>query len=231
MQIQTVAQQRHRHAVRRMHALRHQRPRHHRGRGAQLDGAEPALGARAARPSSRGWTTPTRCSASCRAACSRTCAKSRWTQLVGDGLPRLRDRRRQRRRAQGRDAAHHGAHAAPAAGAQAALPDGRGHAGRPGRRRGAGRRHVRLRDADAQCAQRHAVHALRRPEDAQRAPQERPAAARRSCTCHACAGASGVPWNDGGRDGFSRAYLHHLDRCGEMLGADAGHASTTCTTT
>ena len=26
-----------------------------------------------------------------------------------------------------------------------------------------------------------------------------------SCTCHACAG-------------FSRAYLHHLDRCGEMLG-------------
>jgi queuine tRNA-ribosyltransferase len=39
-----------------------------------------------------------------------------------------------------------------------------------------------------------------------------------SCTCHACAGASGVPWNEGGRDGFSRAYLHHLDRCGEMLG-------------
>jgi queuine tRNA-ribosyltransferase len=27
-----------------------------------------------------------------------------------------------------------------------------------------------------------------------------------SCSCHACAG-------------FSRAYLHHLDRCGEMLGA------------
>jgi len=27
-----------------------------------------------------------------------------------------------------------------------------------------------------------------------------------------------VAWNDGGRDGFSRAYLHHLDRCGEMLG-------------
>jgi queuine tRNA-ribosyltransferase len=26
------------------------------------------------------------------------------------------------------------------------------------------------------------------------------------CTCHACA------------SGFSRAYLHHLDRCGEMLG-------------
>jgi hypothetical protein len=25
-------------------------------------------------------------------------------------------------------------------------------------------------------------------------------------------------WADGGRGGFSRAYLHHLDRCGEMLG-------------
>ena len=39
-----------------------------------------------------------------------------------------------------------------------------------------------------------------------------------SCTCHACAGAEGVSWNDGGDKGFSRAYLHHLDRCGEMLG-------------
>ena len=44
-----------------------------------------------------------------------------------------------------------------------------------------------------------------------------------SCTCYACAGTptsegGGVSWNDGGRAGFSRAYLHHLDRCGEMLG-------------
>ena len=39
-----------------------------------------------------------------------------------------------------------------------------------------------------------------------------------TCTCHACAGTSVVPWSEGGRDGFSRAYLHHLDRCGEMLG-------------
>ena len=39
-----------------------------------------------------------------------------------------------------------------------------------------------------------------------------------SCSCYACAGASGVSWDQGGRDGFSRAYLHHLDRCGEMLG-------------
>ncbi len=39
-----------------------------------------------------------------------------------------------------------------------------------------------------------------------------------SCTCYACAGQAGVAWDNGGRDGFSRAYLHHLDRCGEMLG-------------
>jgi queuine tRNA-ribosyltransferase len=39
-----------------------------------------------------------------------------------------------------------------------------------------------------------------------------------TCTCYACAGTAGVSWNDGGRAGFSRAYLHHLDRCGEMLG-------------
>ncbi|NBW50851.1 MAG: tRNA guanosine(34) transglycosylase Tgt [Betaproteobacteria bacterium] len=39
-----------------------------------------------------------------------------------------------------------------------------------------------------------------------------------TCTCYACTGSSGVSWANGGREGFSRAYLHHLDRCGEMLG-------------
>ena len=46
-----------------------------------------------------------------------------------------------------------------------------------------------------------------------------------TCTCYACAGnapgpsgSGGVAWDNGGREGFSRAYLHHLDRCGEMLG-------------
>ena len=47
-----------------------------------------------------------------------------------------------------------------------------------------------------------------------------------TCTCYACAGQPspttvdgiGVTWAQGGRGGFSRAYLHHLDRCGEMLG-------------
>jgi queuine tRNA-ribosyltransferase len=38
-----------------------------------------------------------------------------------------------------------------------------------------------------------------------------------TCLCYACSGSTGVSWNDGGRAGFSRAYLHHLDRCGEML--------------
>ena len=40
-----------------------------------------------------------------------------------------------------------------------------------------------------------------------------------SCTCYACAGDDGTPWDQGGRGGFSRAYLHHLERCREMLAA------------
>jgi queuine tRNA-ribosyltransferase len=39
-----------------------------------------------------------------------------------------------------------------------------------------------------------------------------------TCSCYACAGTSGIPYANGGREGFSRAYLHHLDRCAEMLG-------------
>jgi queuine tRNA-ribosyltransferase len=44
-----------------------------------------------------------------------------------------------------------------------------------------------------------------------------------TCTCYACAGTpdkdgKAIAYADGGRAGFSRAYLHHLDRCGEMLG-------------
>ena len=37
-----------------------------------------------------------------------------------------------------------------------------------------------------------------------------------SCKCHTCAGYTGPDGTPSG--GFSRAYLHHLDRCGEMLG-------------
>jgi len=37
-----------------------------------------------------------------------------------------------------------------------------------------------------------------------------------SCTCYACQGTTRPDGSVSG--GFSRAYLHHLDRCGEMLG-------------
>jgi queuine tRNA-ribosyltransferase len=37
-----------------------------------------------------------------------------------------------------------------------------------------------------------------------------------TCTCYACKGTTDENGNSSG--GFSRAYLHHLDRCGEMLG-------------
>jgi queuine tRNA-ribosyltransferase len=37
-----------------------------------------------------------------------------------------------------------------------------------------------------------------------------------TCTCYACKGSTDAQGHTTG--GFSRAYLHHLDRCGEMLG-------------
>jgi queuine tRNA-ribosyltransferase len=37
-----------------------------------------------------------------------------------------------------------------------------------------------------------------------------------TCTCYTCRGATRADGSVSG--GFSRAYLHHLDRCGEMLG-------------
>jgi queuine tRNA-ribosyltransferase len=37
-----------------------------------------------------------------------------------------------------------------------------------------------------------------------------------TCTCYACKGSTNADGSVSG--GFSRAYLHHLDRCGEMLG-------------
>ncbi len=40
-----------------------------------------------------------------------------------------------------------------------------------------------------------------------------------TCTCHACAGTTVADGPDAGsvNGGFSRAYLHHLEKCGEML--------------
>jgi queuine tRNA-ribosyltransferase len=51
-----------------------------------------------------------------------------------------------------------------------------------------------------------------------------PAPLDETCTCYTCAGnpleasGAGISWAQGGRAGFSRAYLYHLDRCNEMLG-------------
>ena len=71
----------------------------------------------------------------------------------------------------------------------------------------AGRGHVRLRAAHAQRPQRLAVHALRRPADPQRrAPDRHAPAGRATARCYACRN-------------FSRAYLHHLQRVNEILGA------------
>jgi queuine tRNA-ribosyltransferase len=36
-----------------------------------------------------------------------------------------------------------------------------------------------------------------------------------TCRCHACTGSTAADGTTTG--GFSRAYLHHLERCGEML--------------
>ena len=82
---------------------------------------------------------------------------------------RLRGRRAVGRRIEGRDG--RGARRPDAADARrsAALSDGRRHAGRSGCCGRARRRHVRLRDADAQRAQRLSVHVARRVEDPQRA--------------------------------------------------------------
>ncbi|RYX92269.1 MAG: tRNA guanosine(34) transglycosylase Tgt [Comamonadaceae bacterium] len=39
-----------------------------------------------------------------------------------------------------------------------------------------------------------------------------------TCTCYTCQGSVNARADGAGHGGFSRAYLHHLDRCGEMLG-------------
>jgi len=41
-----------------------------------------------------------------------------------------------------------------------------------------------------------------------------------TCTCYTCRGQSAADGSVSG--GFSRAYLHHLERCGEMLGPMLG---------
>jgi hypothetical protein len=72
-----------------------------------------------------------------------------------------------------------------------------------------------LRHAHPQRTQRAPVHALRRPEDPQRAAPQRRAAAGRDLQLLRLQGTTAADGTVTG--GFSRAYLHHLERCGEML--------------
>jgi queuine tRNA-ribosyltransferase len=126
--------------------------------------------------------------------------------LDADRLRRLRHRRPVGGRAEGRHAAHPRPHrAAPAAG-QAALPDGRRHAGGPGECRAGRHRHVRLRAAHPQRPQRLAVHPPRHGQDPQRRHKTDTRPLDETCPCYTCRN-------------FSRAYLHHLQRVNEILGA------------
>ena len=128
MHIQKRARLRRRDDLRRVHAV----PGHRR-RGAQVDGAEPALGRAFA--SARTKATTRRCSASCRAACTRRCATRSAEGLTAIGF----DGYAIGGLAVGEPEAERNAHARPhlpaAAGRPPALPDGRGPAGGPGRGR------------------------------------------------------------------------------------------------
>ena len=98
------------------------------------------------------------------------------------------------------------AHVTPAAGAGAALPDGRGHAGRPGRGRVAG---VDMFDCVMPTRNARNGWLFTRFGDvkirnAKYRDDTRPLDP--SCACHTCSN-------------FSRAYLHHLQRANEITGA------------
>ena len=149
----------------------------------------------------------TRCSASCRAATIRSCASTSARALVDIGFRRLRHRRARGRRAAGGDAAHDRGGGAAAAAATAALSDGRRHAGR----------HLVEAVArgidmfDCVLPTRNGRHGLAftrfgpiNLKNARHADDPRPLDAESACPA--------------ARD-YSRAYLHHLVKANEMLGA------------
>ncbi|MCK7466855.1 MAG: tRNA-guanine transglycosylase [Desulfosudis oleivorans] len=144
-------------------------------------------------------------SPSCRAACTPTCASARCASWRAMDFERLRRRRPERRRKPARFSADPAAAGACAAGRQAPLPDGLGHARGHPVRRGERHGHVRLRAALAQRPQRHPVHA-RAARSASRTRSTRPTRARwtRRCSCYTCRN-------------FSRAYLRHLFISREIL--------------
>ena len=151
--------------------------------------------------------TRTRCSGSCRAACTRTCATRRSPALVDIGFDgyaigglSVGEPKEEMLRVLD--------HVAPRLPAdRPALPDGRRHAGGHRRGRHRGRRHVRLRAArratraTAGCSR---ASATSRSATRVTAPTPRPLDA--TCGCYTCRN-------------FTRAYLHHLQRVNEILGA------------
>ena len=145
--------------------------------GGGLDAAVDALGASARRTT---WQSDNALFGIVQGGMYEALRDESLDELERDRLRRLRDRRPLGGRAEGGARAHPRAHRAAPAGGPAALPDGRGHAGGPRRGGGGGHRHVRLRAADAQRAQRLAVHAPRRHQHPQRALPRRHRAARRA---------------------------------------------------
>ena len=122
-----------------------------------------------------------------------------------DRLRRLRDRRPGGRGGAGDHAGRAGRDGAAAAARQAALPDGRRHAGRPAPLGRARDRHVRLRDPDPRGPHRPCLH-LRGVLNLRNARfMDDPRPLDPGCDCPLCTR-------------HVRAYLHHLFRAEEMLG-------------
>ena len=173
-------------------------------RGRRRDRAHASLGG--ALPARRTSGPTRRCSASSRAAWSRTCARESTRDPRRAALRRALHRRPGRRRDAG--AAARGAGRGGAAARRrpaAALPDGPRLAHGPAGRGRRGRGHVRLGAARARRAQRHAVGARRAGSTC--ATRASWTIRRRSRRAAAAAPA--------GR--FSRAYLAHLFRADELL--------------
>ena len=147
------------------------------------------------------------CSASCRAATTARCAQASARALVDIGFPGYAIGGLAVGRAAGRDARDdRGGDADPAA-RTPALPHGRGHAGRPARSGGARHRHVRLRDADPQRPPWRWPSRRFGPINLQNARHRDDPRPLDEESAHAAART------------YSRAYLHHLVRANEMLGA------------
>ena len=154
----------------------------------------------------RGQRSATRCSASCRAACMSICATARCRASPTSASTATRSAacRSANRRTTWSAYSRHTAPRLPA--------------GKPRYLMGVGtpedivaavddrHRHVRLRAADAQCAQRLALHAARRHQVAQCAYRDDLRPLDEPCGCYTCRN-------------FSRSYLHHLQKVNEILGA------------